>query len=59
MNRTAREKMLLENRIIIGLLGILTAISLGFVLYQIRSIILAVSVGGFYGIYSKSCDQFF
>jgi AI-2 transport protein TqsA len=59
MVKSAREIMLRENRIIIGLLGILTVIAVGFVLYQIRSIILPFALAIFLSYVLNPVIQFF
>lgn len=51
--------MIRENRIIIALLGVLTVIAIGFVLYQIRSIILPFSLAVFISYLINPVVQFF
>ncbi len=51
--------MIRENRIIIVLLGVLTVIAVGFVLYQIRSIILPFSLAVFISYLINPVVQFF
>ncbi|RMI17033.1 MAG: AI-2E family transporter [Calditrichaeota bacterium] len=47
MSADLRQRMLRDNRIIIALLGILTAIGVGVVLYQARSILLPFALAVF------------
>jgi len=54
-----REIMIRENRIIIALLGILTVIAIGFVLYQIRSIVLPFALAVFISYVLNPVIQFF
>jgi AI-2 transport protein TqsA len=46
-SKSPRDIMIRENRIIIGLLSIITIIAIGFVLYQTRSIILPLALAVF------------
>lgn len=59
MSRTTREIMLRENRIIIALLGILTAIALGIVLYQAREIMLPFALAVFLAFVLDPLIRFF
>ena len=59
MIRPPRDVMIRENRIIIGMLGILTVIAIGIVLYQIRSIILPFALAVFIGYILNPVIQFF
>lgn len=59
MIRQPRDVMIRENRIIIGMLGILTVIAIGIVLYQIRSIILPFALAVFIGYILNPVIQFF
>ncbi len=54
-----REIMIRENRIIIALLGVLTVIAIGFVLYQIRSIVLPFALAVFISYVLNPVIQFF
>ncbi len=57
--RKPRDVMIRENRIIIGLLGILTVIAVGIVLYQIRSIILPFALAVFISYVLNPLIEFF
>jgi len=59
MSKSTRDIMLRENRIIIGMLGILTVIAVGFVLYQIRSIVLPFALAIFISYVLNPLIQFF
>jgi AI-2 transport protein TqsA len=59
MTKSTRDIMLRENRIIIGMLGILTVIAVGFVLYQIRSIVLPFALAIFISYVLNPLIQFF
>ncbi|MEJ2636537.1 MAG: AI-2E family transporter [Calditrichia bacterium] len=59
MVKQAREIMLRENRLIIILLGILSVIAVGIVLYQIRSIVLPFALAVFIGYILNPMIQFF
>ncbi len=59
MAKQTREVMIRENRIIITLLGILTVIAVGFVLYQIRSIILPFALAVFISYILNPTIQYF
>lgn len=59
MVKTTRDFMLRENRIMMGMLGILTVIAIGFVLYQIRSIILPFALALFISYVLNPVIQFF
>ena len=59
MSKATRDIMLRENRIIIGMLGILTVIAVGFVLYQIRSIVLPFALAIFISYVLNPLIQFF
>ena len=54
-----RELSVQENRIIIGLLSIITVIAVGFVLYQIRSIVLPFALAVFISFIINPVIQFF
>ncbi|RQW05358.1 MAG: AI-2E family transporter [Calditrichaeota bacterium] len=54
-----REVMIRENRIIIALLSVLTVIAVGFVLYQIRSIILPFALAVFISYLINPVIEFF
>ena len=54
-----REIIIHGNRLIIALLGIITAIAVGIVLYQVRSIILPFALAVFIGFILNPVIQFF
>ncbi len=59
MPKNTREAMLRENRIIIALLGIITAIAIGFVLYNVRSIVLPFALAVFISYILNPLIDFF
>jgi AI-2 transport protein TqsA len=59
MVKQTRELMLRENRMILAMLGILTVIAIGMVLYQIRSIILPFALAVFISYVLNPVIQFF
>lgn len=59
MVRPSRDIMLRDTRIIVVLLGIITVIAVGMVLYQIRSIVLPFSLAVFFGYVLNPVIQFF
>ncbi len=59
MPKRTRTTVLRENRIIIGLLGVLVLIGVGFVLHQARSILLPFSLAVFIGYVLNPLISFF
>jgi predicted PurR-regulated permease PerM len=59
MAKYPRDVMIRENRLIIGLLSIITVIAVGFVLYQVRSIILPFALAVFISYVLNPLIEFF